>query len=468
MLQRLALFPTLKSDPELHPFRPALFFSLLNALAWQIAVGTPMILFAGQLGATPFQVGLAYSFIFILSPVQVLSTVLLPRYGFKAVMLGGWNVRTFFLLVPTLLTVLAMRGAAPWMVPVFIGSIFFFCLFRAIGTAAHPAWFFAILPVRARGRFFANDQMVQAVACVGTLLVSAAMFALLPVYTALLGQYLMALVAFTLSYYSLKKLPDAEKPVSISLRTVMRDTPRFLFAPSHFRSYVWMVVLYAIITTPIPPFVAYYLKVGVKLPNEQIILFEILRYLGVMVAAALIRRRIDVTGAKPFFIISCGLYLLVGLYWCLFLRTGLGGIAGVAVIYFVLGMGVATWTVANFNYLPKVVSAQERTLAISIHSAVNLCLGGFSPIIWGFFLKGGDGGAPSMDPGTLLWVFITLAVGSIALSLWAARLTEDKSHPVEPILFGNAILRPFRAATYLINLIEPGSLGPKTSPDKKP
>ena len=113
MLQRLALFPTLKSDPELHPFRPALFFSLLNALAWQIAVGTPMILFAGQLGATPFQVGLAYSFIFILSPVQVLSTVLLPRYGFKAVMLGGWNVRTFFLLVPTLLTVLAMRGAAP-------------------------------------------------------------------------------------------------------------------------------------------------------------------------------------------------------------------------------------------------------------------------------------------------------------------------------------------------------------------
>ena len=49
--------------------------------------------FAEQLGATPFQVGLAYSFVFVLTPVQILSTALVPRYGFKAVMLGGWRTR---------------------------------------------------------------------------------------------------------------------------------------------------------------------------------------------------------------------------------------------------------------------------------------------------------------------------------------------------------------------------------------
>jgi len=465
VLNRISFLPTAKSDPELHPFRPALLFGLLNALAWQIAVGTPMILFAQQLGATPFQVGLAYSFVFILAPVQVISTALLPRYGFKAVMLGGWKTRTFFLFVPALLAVLAMRGEAPWMVPVFVGSIFFFCLFRSIGTAAHPAWFFAILPAQARGRFFASDQMAQAVGCVGTLIVSAALFTWLPVYAALLGQYLLALAASTLSYFALQRLPDAERPVAISLRTVLRDTPRFLFAPSTFRSYVWLVVIYAVISTPIPPFVVYYLKVGVKLTNQQIVLFEILRYLGVMVAAWLIRRRIDETGAKPFFIVACGLYLLVGLYWVFFLRTGVGGIAGVAAIYFVLGMAVATWTIANFNYLPKVIGDQDRALAISIHSAVNLTLGGLSPIVWGFFLKGGGDGARSIDPGMLLWVFITVAVGAVVLSVCLARLPEDKSHPVEPILFGNAILRPFRAATYLINLIDPRSLAPKRPPE---
>ena len=35
------------------------------------------------------------------------------------------------------------------------------------------------------------------------------------------------------------------------------------------------------------------------------------------------------------------------------------------------------------------------------------------------------------------------------------RLREDKVHPVEPIVIGNAIVRPFRAMTYLASLVEP-------------
>ena len=43
------------------------------------------------------------------------------------------------------------------------------------------------------------------------------------------------------------------------------------------------------------------------------------------------------------------------------------------------------------------------------------------------------------------------------------RLREDKVHPVEPIVIGNAILRPFRAMTYLASLVEP----PKRDDDPK-
>src|SRR5438045_2483399 len=104
------LFPTAKSDPELLPFRPGLTFAFFNALAWQIGIGTPMVLFAEQLGATPFQVGLAYSFVFVLTPVQIVSTALLPRYGFKALMLGGWRTRSFFLGVPAALAIVALQS----------------------------------------------------------------------------------------------------------------------------------------------------------------------------------------------------------------------------------------------------------------------------------------------------------------------------------------------------------------------
>src|SRR5204863_5899909 len=136
-----SLFPNAKSDPELAPFRPGLVFAFFNALAWQIGIGTPMVLFAEQLGATPFEVGLAYSFVFVLTPIQIVSTALLPRFGFKALMLGGWRTRSFFLGVPAALAVFAMNGERPWMVLTLVVSVFFFCLFRSIGAASGISWF---------------------------------------------------------------------------------------------------------------------------------------------------------------------------------------------------------------------------------------------------------------------------------------------------------------------------------------
>ena len=460
----VSLFPTTKSDPELAPFRPGLVFAFFNALAWQIGIGTPMVLFAEQLGASPFEVGLAYSFVFVLTPVQIVSTALLPRYGFKALMLGGWRTRSFFLGVPAIIALVALRGEQPWMVRALVGSVFFFCLFRSIGAASGTSWFYAILPEKVRGRYFASDQFVSAIAGVGTLLASAALFALLPVYWALLVQYVIALIGSSVSYYSLKKLPDAERPTSISLRTVLRDTPRHLFKTSTFRTYVWLAVGCAILATPIPPFSAYYLKAEGDFSTGEIMLFEVLRYLGVMVAAWIIRRRIDTTGARPFFLLALGSYTLVGVFWWLFLENGFGGIPGIMASYFVVGFGAATWGIANLNYLPQIITSEERTLAVSVHGAVTACIGGVSPVLWGAFLKSSDGPTRGLNVDVFQWFFVSVVVGAIVISYWLVRLPEEKGHPVEPILIGNAILRPFRAMTYLVNLVEPR--GPRKDDSK--
>lgn len=464
-----SLFPTAKSDPELMPFRPGLVFAFFNALAWQIGIGTPMVLFAEQLGATPFEVGLAYSFVFILTPVQIVATALLPRYGFKTLMLAGWRTRSFFLAVPAVLAVIAIVNGkeSPWMVSALVGSVFFFCLFRSIGAASGVSWFYAILPENARGRYFASDQFVSAVAGVATLLTSAALFVVLPVYQALLAQYGIALMGSTISYFSLKKLPDAERPTSISLVTVLRDTPRHLFRPSPFRSYVWLAVACGVVATPIPPFAAYYLKVGPQLSTGQIMMFETARYLGVMVAAWLIRQRIDANGAKPFFLVALSLYAAVGAYWWMYLEYGFGGISGIYAVYFLLGLGAATWAIATLNYLPKIVDLEDRTLAVSVQGAVTACVGGLSPIVWGLFLKGGEGGTRSIDPEVFQLFFLTVIIASLVLGALFTRLPENKHHRVEPILIGGAILRPLRAMTALVNLIDPRSLRGKVPEARK-
>lgn len=464
------LFPTEKNDPELAPFRAALVFGFFNALTWQIGIGTPMVLFAQHLGASSFQVGLAYSFVFLLTPVQVLATALLPRFGFKRVSLGGWGARSVFLAVPVCLAILAPETGRPWMVNTLIWSVFLFCLFRSIGAAAMTSWFYGFLPEKVRGRYFASDQMLSGIAGVGTLIACAALFALLPIYTALLVQYVIALVGSTLSYFELKKLPDIDKPDRISLGSVLRDTPRHMFARSEFRTYLWCAVTFAAVTTSIPPFAAYYLAVaGGRSPGE-IMLFEVFRFLGVILGASLIRRRIDARGARPFFLTGLSLYGVVAIAWWLYLDRGWDALGILFGVYFVVGLAAVCWNVANLNYLPKVVPAEERALFVSIHGAVTSCLGGASPILWGLFMKtSGPGGAPGIDTAVFQAYFVVLLAGVVVLAWWVRRLREATAGPVEPALLGQEWLRPFRAAASLVNLIDPRKLGRRGGPpgDKK-
>lgn len=455
MWSRLQLWPTVRSDPELLPFRAGLTFAFYNALAWQIGIGTPMVLFAEQLGASPFQVGLAYAFVFILTPIQILSTPLIPRFGFKRVMLGGWRTRSLFLSVPAVLAAWALVfGPQGWMVHALVWSVFFFCFFRSIGAAAAIPWFYGILPKGTHGRYWANDQMISSIGGVATLLACAALFATLPVYWALLLQYLIALGGSTVSYFSLRKLPDAERPLPISLASVLRDTPRHMIRKTPFRRYLWLAVAYAAMTTPIPPFAAYYLKAVAHRSTGQIMLCEVLRYSGVMVAAWLIRRHIDHVGAKPFFRLAMLLFVAVGGFWWCFLHWGVGGAIGIGAAYFLTGAGAATWAVANLNYLPKVTSAEERTLLVSIHGAITACLGGLAPMLWGLALKGETGSADSFHIGVFAWFFVSVVVGAVVLGLLVVRLEETVGRPVEPIQIGGALFRPFRAMTSMVGLFD--------------
>lgn len=454
MLRRL--FPTAESDPELHPFRSALTFAFYNALTWQVGIGTPMVLFAERLGATPFQVGLAYAWVFLLAPVQIFATALLPRYGFKQVCLGGWAARSFFLAAPMVLALLAPATGRPWMVQVLIWSVFLFCLCRAMGASAMTAWFYGFLPAGARGRYFANDQLLSSVAGVGTLLACAALFALLPIYPALLLQYGIAVTGSTLSFYALKKLPDIERPKPVGLTEVLRATPRHLFGASEFRRYVWLAVWYAVITTPIPPFAAYYLRVGADFTPGQIMLFEVLRYCGTITGAGLIRRRVDATGARPFFLLSLALTGLVAAYWWLNLKTGFGGVVGLAAAYFGVGLGAVCWAVANLNYLPKIIPDEERALFVSLHGAATSLLGGLAPVLLGLWLKSAaPGGGPAIDVSAFGWFFVIVLVSAFVLAWPVRRLREESRERFDLLVRGSAILRPLRGTTYLINLIDP-------------
>jgi hypothetical protein len=444
-----------RSEPALRPFQFCLQFAFYNTVTWQVALGTPLVLFAQQLGASSAQIGVLASLVLLLTPLQVFSTALLSRLGFKRLMLAGWGLRSLLLLIPVAVALVAwVQGPRAWMSNALLGSIFVFCVFRAIGLAANLPWFYSIIPVAVRGRYFANESIMLGSASVLILVISAASFAALPVYGALALQFGAALAGSFLSWLALRKLPDGPRPALSSLRSVLWATPRLLFAPTEFRRYLGISLVYWIVSVPMATFVPYYLKSNALLSPGWVMTLEIIRYFGMMMAAQLIQRKIDVVGARPYLLASLALSLLLAVYWLVRLHGGFQNPFALVAAYVVLGVAGTAWTVGNAKYLPKVSAGEESTLMIAIHGAATALAGGLATVAWGRLLQSPDG-TSGISLIRFEALFAVLLVGSAFASYRLAAKPEPDADPGEPLMIVNTVLRPWRAALYLVSLTTP-------------
>ncbi|MEO6001707.1 MAG: MFS transporter [Opitutus sp.] len=446
------LFPTKKRDPELYPYRHGLYFAFFHALNWQVAIGTPTVLFMQQLGANSFEVGLVFSWTFLLTPVQVLATAFLPRLGYKRLTMAGWSLRGWCLLVPILLAVLAPTNPVPWMIYAMVTATFIYSLVRAVGTSTVTTWFYQLIPESIRGRYWATDQMTSGVAIVGSLLLYALLFTVLPLYSAFIILYSIAVAGAWVAYRQLKVLPDVEKPKLISLEKIVSETPRLMTEPSVFRTYLWMSVPLFAAITPISPFVAYYLKTSAGLTSADVILLTMLTYFGLITANWVMRSQMDRRGAKPFFRLSYFFHGVIALGWIAFLSTNGRWVILLPVLYFIQGIASGCWTSANLSYLAKIIPEQNRALPVSIHGAVITFIGGCTPVLWGLFLKV-PGELPAVNVVVFEIFFVSLLLVCIVLTVLLRKLPE-KAGAGSPLPYGSWALRPFRAVANAINLVE--------------
>lgn len=442
-------------DPELKPYRPGWRFAFFNALTWQVATGAPVVLLAELLGASSAQAGLAYSFLYLLTPVQVAATVLVPRLGYRRQALAGWGWRPWLLLVPLGLAVLApMTGVRSWMADALIVSCFFFCLLRSMGMAASIPWMFAILPPGWRGRYFGSEYMMSGLASMIMLVASASLFAWLEPFPALAWQYAIALAGSALSYHALARLPDAPPPPRLGWAEVLRSLARMAFSPSGYRTYLWISVGCYAVTTPLIPYTVYHLRADAGMSSGWVMLLELVRYTGSVAAALLLRRRLDATGAKPYMMLSLGLYGLLALWWLVSLRQGDGGLPAFAAAWLLMGLAGTCWAVGNLSYLPKLIGDGDRLTGISLQGALASLAGGAATTLWGAWLRI-DGGGTGMKPAMFAGLFAVAIAGVLVLMAALAGLKEPDV-PSRPVLSpGALLLRPHRALACLINLIDP-------------
>lgn len=440
-------------DPALRPYRQGLYFAFFNAMNWQVATATPTVLFMAYLGADSFQTGLVYGWPLMLTPVQVLATALLPRLGFKRLTLAGWGARSWFLLVPLGLALSAPDTPPSWMIYAMVAAMFCYSMSRSMGAAAITTWLQGLVPENVRGRYWSTDQIMGGTASIATLVLCAGTFTWLPSSSAFAVQYVFSIAGAWLAFRCLRKLPDIARPTVMGFDKILADTPRHLFGPGPFRPYLWLAVFFYVVTTPLVPFGAYFLRVEAGISAAVIMGCTIVQYAGVIAGNWFMRSRIDRTGAKPFFraaFVLCGVVAagwLVGLHW----RPALPWL--LPLLYFPLGAGLGMFTAANVSYLAKILPEAERALPVSLHGALCFFIGGFAPISWGLVLKG-EGAVPSINGEAFQAFFVFTLAGTALLVLLVNRLEEAPGH-VDPLLEGGWLFRPFRIVASLIRLSEP-------------
>lgn len=442
-------------QPSLAPFSNLLKFGFFNATTWMIGLGTPLVLLAGELGATSFQVGIAYAFVLLLLPVQILATYTLPRFGYKRQVIFGWAARGCFLLIPLGLAALAPETPAPWMVYALIASSFFFSFFRAIGGCAVMPMIYATLPESVRGRYFATDQALTGLSGIMTLLICAALFRLLPAYNAFFWQYAYAILGTFFTIYFLSKVKDPPKPTTTSLSEIATETPRVCLQKSAFRQYLVMMGFNSLTYTAFVPLQAYFLKTEAGLSMDRILVYTALQYAGVILGTLLMRNHIDRIGAKPVFRLSLLSGAAISVYWLLLIQ-GYGALIDfLPLAYFSFGFSSSLWITANLKYLPRVCDEQKQALHVSVHSAVVGIIGGLAPILWGFLVKN-PGSQTGVRPDTFSLFFVALLLTQIGLFAYIPRLTsENRERPA--LLTSAGVLRQARYLTNLVDFVTPNS-----------
>lgn len=414
-----------------------------------VVLGTPAVLLAESLGATTFQVGLLYSFVFLLLPIQVIATATLPKFGYKAQVVFAWSMRTLFLLIPLGIVYSNPTGHDPFLINLLILAMFGFSFFRSIGTSAVQPWLFDLLPEKLHARYFSTDMALINVAGVISLLFCSITFELFSAYGAFSAQYTFATIGAIFCILAMLKLPSVDNPESFGAMRIVKEGPALLVRPGSFRQYLGLSLIWVVSSSAVVPFSIYYLKSVVGLTDSVIVLFTAIQSVGGIVGALIMRTRIDRYGIRRSFLIVAILNLLIYLGWLLIITYGITFPDSPNRLLFLLpltslllGASGAAYFGAHLKYLAFVSEKRERALKVSMQTAVVGVATGIASIIWGLLFKG-DGAIPTMNEPAFLGYFVFIILIQLAL-VPTIRKLQETDPSVKPLTNSYGISRPFR------------------------
>lgn len=361
------------------------WFTLFNALSFQIALGAPVILYAKSIGASSTVIGVMASFVPLGMVLQLPAARLLPIYGYKKFMRAGWGLRTLFLFMVAAVPMLSFLDNVSKLI-LLSGALFFFNVLRGIATAAWMPWLASIIPDSEQAEFFSRDHMFLFGGSLVSLVASATVVTGNPGNLEFSMVFLLCALSAMVSIWFITKIPDP--PPAEAHETSIRGVPwKSILLYSPFLRALIFNIFFLFVVGSLGVFSVEYLHENPDFTPANVLYLSGLSFAGSLFVLSFLGSKIKHLGAKPVITVSVALFALAIGGWFLVAAGVIGCshkvIAGLNVLG---GIAGAAFNAANARLVFGVVPSNGRNHFFAIYTVLTQLGMGVSPVTWGLML----------------------------------------------------------------------------------
>ncbi len=398
-------------------------FAFCNAINFQIATGTPLILFAKSLGATATVLGILSSLLSLFTFLQLFTGGYLAKFGYRKFMLAGWGLRTSMVFglaaVPTLSFI-----DAPTKVALILILLVVFAILRGIAMGVWLPWITELLPANQRGAYLSREQMSVHGGSLAALGISALTLQYLPHPIRYSAIFFLSAIAGVASLFALRKMPDAEMGDTVS--TSAHPVPwRAIVSFPPFRKLLLFTGFWCVATSSIGTFAVAYTREGLHFPESRIIYLSLSGFVGALVTLPFTAQFLRLAGTKNALRLTTFLTAAVVVGWLGLAANVLPGTWWmVALLNALGGMTTSNFAVAHATLAMGVMPPMGRNHFFAIFTVATSALTGLAPIFFGIILDAfrqitGQIGAWSVNLYSLYFAIIAglLLINSALVSI---------------------------------------------------
>lgn len=364
----------------------AYWFQGFNAVSWQICLGSPMILFARELGAPAVVLGLLAGLSPLTSMLQLFVAPHAERIGYRNLMVKGWTSRVMTLIFLALLPLAVGWLPNSYILALLVLIMTVFTTLRGIATCSWLPWTTSLVPRSLRGYYLSRDRTFVNVASVAALAVSG-MFLFnhssMRAYSIVFG---ISFIGGAISLYFLNRVPDP--PVSRAREQKPRVQWLSLLRDNLFLRLLIFSMAVQTFVASIATFVTVFVRDQVQLQDGTILwLTAGAAVLGTLAMRPL-RHRVDHFGSRPFLGVVFIWWVVYFLTWFLLAAHLVNQPFIVAPALMLLtGFFGAIYDLSLTRLLMNTVGDRTHsTEYFALHSVLISLMVGISPIMWGLLL----------------------------------------------------------------------------------